>query len=90
MAGRGDVPTLREMLTDANASVFGATDYGLAEGNQGSLVVFDSPNALNALRIRAPERSFSGPASRSPGRTRARLESSVSADSARSTFTDER
>ena len=30
MAGRGDVPTLWEMLTDANASAFGATDYGLA------------------------------------------------------------
>jgi cytosine deaminase len=54
MAGHGDVPTLWEMLTDANASVFGATDYGLAEGNEGSLVVFDSPDAFNALRTRAP------------------------------------
>jgi cytosine deaminase len=54
MAGRGDVPTLWEMLTEANASVFGASDYGLEAGNEGSLVVFDSPDPFNALRTRAP------------------------------------
>ncbi len=54
MAGRGDVPALWEMLTGANAEVFGATGYGLAEGNEGSLVVFDSPTPFDALRTRAP------------------------------------
>jgi len=54
MAGRGDVPALWEMLTGANAEIFGATDYGLAEGNGGSLVVFDSPTPFDALRTRAP------------------------------------
>jgi cytosine deaminase len=54
MSGRGDVGTLWRMLTEANASVFGADDYGLAEGNEGSLVVYDSPDPFNALRTRAP------------------------------------
>jgi cytosine deaminase len=54
MAGRDDVADLWEMLTDANATVFGADGYGLAEGNEGSLVVYDSPDAFNALRTRAP------------------------------------
>ncbi|MGQ4557536.1 amidohydrolase family protein [Halobellus sp. GM3] len=59
MAGRGDVDVLWEMLTGANAEVFGAGGgdvgkYGLSEGNEGSLVVYDSPNGFNALRRRAP------------------------------------
>jgi len=54
MAGRGDVGTLWEMLTEANADVFGATGYGLDEGTEGSLVVFDSPTPFDALRTRAP------------------------------------
>jgi cytosine deaminase len=54
MAGRGDVPALWEMLTEANAEIFGATGYGLAEGNEGSLAVFDSPTPFDALRTRAP------------------------------------
>ncbi|WP_251329928.1 cytosine deaminase [Haloplanus pelagicus] len=54
MAGRGDVATLWEMLTEANAEVFGAEGYGLREGTEGSLVVYDSPDPFNALRTRAP------------------------------------
>ncbi|WP_251344176.1 cytosine deaminase [Haloplanus halophilus] len=54
MAGRDDVSTLWEMLTAANAEVFGASEYGLREGNEGSLVVYDSPDGFNALRTRAP------------------------------------
>ncbi|MFD1685064.1 cytosine deaminase [Halobellus litoreus] len=54
MAGRGDVEVLWEMLTDANAEIFGADEYGLSEGTEGSLVVYDSPDAFNALRRRAP------------------------------------
>ena len=53
MSGRGDVGTLWRMLTAANAAVFGADGYGLAEGNEGSLVVYDSPDPFNALRTRA-------------------------------------
>jgi len=54
MAGRGDVSRLWEMLTASNAAVFGVDDYGLQEGGEGSLVVFDSPDGFNALRTRAP------------------------------------
>jgi cytosine deaminase len=53
MSGRSDVETLWRMLTEANAAVFGATEYGLVEGNEGSLVVYDSPDPFNALRTRA-------------------------------------
>ena len=54
MAGHGDVSVLWEMLTDANAAVFGAGGYGLEEGNEGSLVVYDAPDGFNALRRQAP------------------------------------
>jgi len=54
MAGRDDVADLWEMLTEANADVFGVDEYGLGEGVAGSLVVYDSPDAFNALRTRAP------------------------------------
>ncbi|SIR69717.1 cytosine deaminase [Haladaptatus litoreus] len=53
MSGYDDVAVLWEMLTAANAEVFGATDYGLTEGTDGSLVVFDSLDPFNALRTRA-------------------------------------
>ena len=53
MSGRDDGNALWEMLTEANASVFGVDDYGLEEGAEGSLVVFDSPDPFNALRTRA-------------------------------------
>ncbi|WP_311170192.1 cytosine deaminase [Halobellus ordinarius] len=54
MAGHGDVAVLWEMLTDANATVFGAESYGLQAGNEGSLVVYDAPDPFNALRRQAP------------------------------------
>ena len=54
MAGYDDVTTLWEMLTEANASVMGVSEYGLEEGHDGSLVVYDSPDAFNALRTQAP------------------------------------
>jgi len=55
MSGRGDVEPLWRMLTDANAAIFGVEDeYGLVEGAEGSLVVFDSPTPFDALRTRAP------------------------------------
>jgi cytosine deaminase len=56
MAGRDDVTDLWEMLTTANADVWGLDDeaYGLHEGAEGSLVVYGSPDGYNALRTRSP------------------------------------
>lgn len=54
MSGREDVEALWEMLLEANAEVFGVDGYGLVEGAEGSLVVFDSSDPFNTLRTRAP------------------------------------
>ncbi|SFK67356.1 cytosine deaminase [Halogranum rubrum] len=54
MSGRDDVEPLWEMLTTANATVFGAQNYGIEPGAEGSLVVFDAHDPFNALRMRAP------------------------------------
>jgi cytosine deaminase len=54
MNGRDDIDPLWEMLVDANADLFGATDHGLEEGNEGSIVVYDSPDQFNTLRLRPP------------------------------------
>jgi len=54
MNGYGDVDTVWNMLTGANAGVFGAERYGLEEGDRGSLVLYRSPDAFNTLRTRAP------------------------------------
>lgn len=56
MNGREDVETLWTMLTEANAAVFGVERYGLGPGDPGSLVVYESPDAFNALRTRADRR----------------------------------
>ncbi|GAA0294177.1 cytosine deaminase [Halarchaeum salinum] len=54
MAGHDDVGALWEMLTTANAEVFGVTgSYGLEPGNDGSLVVYDARSPFDALRKRA-------------------------------------
>lgn len=54
MSGRSDVSSLWDMLTDANAEIFGVEDYGLAPGCEGSLVVYDAADPFDALRRRAP------------------------------------
>jgi cytosine deaminase len=56
MAGRGDVGDLWQMLTAANAEIWGLSEkaYGLHEGAEGSLVVYGAPDGYNALRTRAP------------------------------------
>lgn len=58
MSGRTDVGALWEMLTDANASIFGVDDeaYGLTEGARGSLVVHDASDGFDAIRRRPPRR----------------------------------
>lgn len=49
-----DVSTLRRMLTEANASIFGidSDDYGIQEGAEGSLVVYDSRSPFDVLRTK--------------------------------------
>jgi len=55
MAGRTDVPTLWEMLIEANAEIYGVDEsYGLREGAEGSLVVYDAPGPHDAVRTVAP------------------------------------
>lgn len=54
MNGRSDVGPLWDLLTDANADIFGVDEYGLSVGREGSLVVYDSPDPFNVLRTRAP------------------------------------
>lgn len=58
MSGHTDVAALWEMLTDANASIFGVDSdrYGLVEGARGSLVVHDASDGFDAIRRRPPRR----------------------------------
>lgn len=58
MSGRSDVSALWEMLTEANAAIFGVDEgeYGIQEGARGSLVVHDAANGFEALRLRPPRR----------------------------------
>ena len=56
MNGQKDVRTLWRMLTEANASIFGLenSEYGIKEGAEGSLVVFDADTPFETLRTRPP------------------------------------
>jgi len=56
MSGYDDVQTIWDMLTVANSSIFGAENYGLDPGDEGSLVVYDSFGAFDTLRTRSPRR----------------------------------
>jgi cytosine deaminase len=55
MNGHDDVDTLWEMLTDANARVFGKSsdEYGLSVGNEGSVIVHNATNPHEAIRTRS-------------------------------------
>jgi len=55
MNGHDDVETLWDMLTDANAHVFGKSEdeYGLAEGNEGSVIVHNATSPHEAIRTRS-------------------------------------
>ena len=53
---RRDVGDIWDMLTYGNADVFGAEHYGLSEGDEGSLIVFDSSDPFTALRTRRPRK----------------------------------
>jgi cytosine deaminase len=50
MNGKEDAGVLWNMLLEGNAEVFGVDDYGLEEGNEGSLVVYDAADPFDALR----------------------------------------
>ncbi len=54
MSGHEEFTTLLDMVTTRAAACFGLTDYGLAEGNQANLVVFDAPTPMDAIRTLAP------------------------------------
>ena len=54
MNGRNDIESLWQMLVESNAAIFGAANHRLEEGNEGSLVVYDSPDPFNTLRLRPP------------------------------------
>lgn len=56
MNGFQQVEDIWGMLIDANAQIFGSTEYRIAEGNPASLVVFDGRNPHDVLRRRAPRR----------------------------------
>lgn len=55
MNGHKDVETLWNMLTEANAEVLGKSmdEYGLDEGNEGSVIVHNASTPYEALRTRA-------------------------------------
>ena len=53
---RQDVDDLWDMLTYGNAAVFGTSNYGLREGDVGSLVIFESGDPFTALRTRRPRK----------------------------------
>ena len=53
---RRDVDNLWDMLTYGNADILDAVNYGLKEGDEGSLIVFDSSDPFTALRTRRPRK----------------------------------
>jgi len=57
MNGKEDNDNIWEMLLGGNASVYGVEEYGIEEGNEGSLVVYDALSAFDALRTQ-PVRSL--------------------------------
>ena len=51
MSGAGELKRLIDMITVNPARTLGLDDYGLAEGAPASLVVFDAPSEMDALRL---------------------------------------
>src|SRR6266566_2146809 len=51
MSGHSELRTLIDMITFNPASALGVEGYGLAEGGPASLVVFDAPTEMDALRL---------------------------------------
>lgn len=57
MNGKNDSEKIWNMLLEGNAAVYGVDGYGIDEGNEGSLVVYDALTAFDALRTQ-PVRSL--------------------------------
>ncbi|HKF75807.1 MAG TPA: cytosine deaminase [Candidatus Dormibacteraeota bacterium] len=51
MSGAEELPRLVDMVTVNPARALGVEGYGLAEGSPASLVVFEAPSAVDALRL---------------------------------------
>jgi cytosine/creatinine deaminase len=57
MSGREEIPEMLRCATERGARTLGVEDeYGLEEGKQADLVVYDAPSALEVLRLHAPRR----------------------------------
>jgi cytosine/creatinine deaminase len=57
MSGREEIPEMLRCATERGARTLGVEDeYGLEEGKQADLVVYDAPSALEVLRLHPPRR----------------------------------
>jgi cytosine/creatinine deaminase len=57
MSGREEIPEMLRCATERGARTLGVEDeYGLEEGKQADLVVYEAPSALEVLRLHAPRR----------------------------------
>ena len=57
MSGREEIPEMLRCATERGARTLGVEDeYGLEEGKQADLVVYDAPTALEVLRLHPPRR----------------------------------
>jgi len=56
MSGRDELETMLDLVTTRAAACFGAEHYGLEEGKQADLVVFDAPTPVDAVRTLAARR----------------------------------
>ena len=56
MNGYSDIQTLWTMLTENNATIWGADRYGIEQGDEASVIIWDADNPYDALRTRAVRR----------------------------------
>ncbi|HET6780975.1 MAG TPA: cytosine deaminase [bacterium] len=56
MSGRDELEMMLDLVTTRAAACFGAEHYGLEEGKQADLVVFDAPTPVDAVRTMAARR----------------------------------
>jgi len=56
MSGYEDIQTIWTMLTEHNATIWGAEDYGLDQGDEASVIIWDAETPYHALRTRAVRR----------------------------------
>ncbi|HEX6548233.1 MAG TPA: cytosine deaminase [Candidatus Dormibacteraeota bacterium] len=56
MSGHAELQALVEMITRNPAQALGVAGYGIAPGCRASLVAFDAPSEMDAIRLVAPRR----------------------------------